>query len=160
MKKMRNKISGDVYDDAKITPIADDTMNCWKVEFDGQGKYYDHFDEIAEEWEDYEEPKEYWTIDRSEKGGLFVHKVAELAMLPEWVECDEEYGIRFETEEEAEKAVEKLKAWERLKDIGCDFNGWRVRSSGSEGDHLFVDLYVKDFIGCEELLDLLFGGKE
>ena len=33
-------------------------------------------------------------------------------------------GNCFQTEEEAEKAVEKLKAWKRLKDSGLKFKGW------------------------------------
>ena len=35
-----------------------------------------------------------------------------------------EIGNCFQTEEEAEKAVEKLKAWKRLKDSGLKFKGW------------------------------------
>lgn len=70
------------------------------------------------------------------------------------------FGNSFATREEAEKAVEKLNAWKRLKDIGCSFEGWNVKSASSEGDRLLINLYVKDCTGCEELLDLLFGGKE
>lgn len=33
-------------------------------------------------------------------------------------------GNCFKTKEEAEKAVEKLKAWKRLKDSGLKFKGW------------------------------------
>ena len=33
-------------------------------------------------------------------------------------------GNCFQTEEEAERAVEKLKAWKRLKDSGLKFKGW------------------------------------
>ena len=35
-----------------------------------------------------------------------------------------EIGNCFQTEEEAEKAVEKLKAWKRLKDSGLKFKDW------------------------------------
>lgn len=35
-----------------------------------------------------------------------------------------EIGNCFRTEEEAEKAVEKLKAWKRLKDSGLKFKDW------------------------------------
>ena len=35
-----------------------------------------------------------------------------------------EIGNCFQTEEEAEKAVERLKAWERLKDAGLKFKDW------------------------------------
>ena len=69
--------------------------------------------ELNEEWEDYEEPKEYFYIYANQvlKG-----------------ECDgfiedrfKEVGNYFETKEEAEKALEKLKAWKRLKDSGISF---------------------------------------
>ena len=35
-----------------------------------------------------------------------------------------EIGNCFQTKEEAEKVVEKLKAWKRLKDSGLKFKGW------------------------------------
>lgn len=35
-----------------------------------------------------------------------------------------EIGDCFQTKEEAERAVEKLKAWKRLKDSGLKFKGW------------------------------------
>lgn len=35
-----------------------------------------------------------------------------------------EIGNCFQTKEEAERAVEKLKAWKRLKDSGLKFKGW------------------------------------
>ena len=35
-----------------------------------------------------------------------------------------EIGNCFQTEEEAEKAVERFKAWERLKDAGLKFKDW------------------------------------
>lgn len=35
-----------------------------------------------------------------------------------------EIGNCFQTKEEAEKAVERLKAWERLKDAGLKFKDW------------------------------------
>lgn len=35
-----------------------------------------------------------------------------------------EIGNCFQTKEEAEKAVERLKAWERLKGAGLKFKGW------------------------------------
>lgn len=39
-----------------------------------------------------------------------------------------EIGNCFKTEEEAERAVEKLKAWKRLKDSGLKFKGWNKSS--------------------------------
>ena len=74
--------------------------------------------ELNAEWEDYEEPKEYWHIDcdgeieDDEYEGTSFDK-----------DC-KAIGNYFETKEEAEKAVEKLKAWKRLKDKGFRFGHW------------------------------------
>lgn len=105
---------------------------------------------ICEEWEDYDEPKEYYYIyaNRVLKG-----------------ECDgiidnrfKEIGNYFETEEEAEQAVEKLKAWKRLKDKGFRFNGWKCTGSIS----FTFDNYCGDGqpMSASDYLDLLFGGEE
>lgn len=47
----------------------------------------------------------------------------------DWISCDVdrdrfEIGNCFKTEEEAERVVEKLKAWKRLKDSGLRFKDW------------------------------------
>lgn len=74
---------------------------------------YSSLAELNDEWEDYEEPKEYWYI---------------YAGKPQRADCGdmleedfEQIGNHFVTKEEAEKAVEKLKAWKRLKDKGFRF---------------------------------------
>ena len=76
----------------------------------------DNLKKICEEWEDApEEPKEYWymenngDIDKETYDG------------DEYEEKMIEIGNYFESPEEAEKAVEKLKAWKRLKDKGFRF---------------------------------------
>lgn len=66
-------------------------------------------------------------------------------------------GNYFETKEEAEKAVEKLKAWKRLKDNGFKFDGWK-RDERYCGDFTIT---ATDQTSCDdEDLDLLFGGEE
>ena len=65
-------------------------------------------------------------------------------------------GNYFETQEEAEKAVEKLKAWKRLKDKGFRFNGWNGTRIGSNISYISEFYYE----GCTDDMDLLFGGKE
>ena len=65
-----------------------------------------------EEVKDYEEHKPWWYIDIT-----LVVKQGEL-FLSNLVEQFKTVGNYFETREEAEKAVEKLKAWKRLKDKG------------------------------------------
>lgn len=116
----------------------------------------DNLKKICEEWEDYEEPKEYWYIDYD--GGILCGETddssAERMMIS--------IGNHFESLEEAEKAVEKLKALKRLKDKRIKFNldfvknninyTYRVdgalHSSTNEMRYIFNDLY------------LLFGGEE
>ena len=76
-------------------------------------------------------------------------------------------GNLFDTKEEAEKAVEKLKAWKRLKDAGIYFV-YDVIKEGSE--HNFIlrpkckkEKIMKPFAECESLfrdLKIIFGGEE
>lgn len=120
---------------------------------------------IARGWEDYEEPKKhhYYIEPRGE--------VIELVFGDDVDELKEELseiGNYFETQEEAEKAVEKLKAWKRLKDQGFSIDGYTndigdnyympsdfVIKLNYNGDHRksYPDDVFKD-------LDLLFGGEE
>lgn len=86
------------------------------------------FDSLAElnaEWEDYEEPKGYWFIDCAAPYPV------DFCEFNEDTEDDKKIGNYFETKEEAEKAVEKLKAWKRLKDKGIEFYGWRKNPTGT-----------------------------
>ena len=122
--------------------------------------HLDDFNSLAElndEWEDYEEPKEYWFInnyDRIEKekgpdDAWFVIKLKEI-------------GNYFETREEAEKAVEKLKAWKRLKDKNFHFLKYSALGCGEIKFSLdFEDMYDEGEIGeLQHDLELLFGGEE
>lgn len=119
---------------------------------------YNSLAELEREWEDVpEEPKEHWTIGHD--GAIF--------KLSEWEnrKDHEEIGNYFETEEEAEKAVEKLKAWKRMKDK-CNF-----RFTGIEQDERGMLKGVKvsydrknvTFSERERVIKdlmLLFGGEE
>lgn len=107
--------------------------------------------ELNEEWEDYEEPEEYWFI--STAGGSCRCCAEDEIYTP----GRKEIGNYFETEEEAEKAVEKLKAWKRLKNNGI----FPLYYSFNQGG----DFTVRFSIGEENLtikadLDLLFGDEE
>ena len=117
---------------------------------------YKSLAELNEEWEDYEEPKDHWFISdgAGHEVGIFA---SEKGLLPEIEEYRKEIGNYFETREEAEKAVEKLKAWKRLKDKGFRFTainpGSRNIHFGMEASYYFVPDNVQDD------LDLLFGGE-
>ena len=109
--------------------------------------------ELNKEWEDYEEDSWYWYIG----DGGDIHKSRTIYKLKHEDEASKEIGNYFETQEEANKAVEKLKAWKRLKDRGFKFD----KVSGC-----WIEYTIKSFDSEEECeqahkdLDLLFGGEE
>lgn len=80
---------------------------------------YDSLAELNAVWEDApEEPKEWWYIDIHGP-----HKVTNNDEYYQQVKAASKLiGNYFETEEEAEKTVEKLKAFKRLKDKGFRFD--------------------------------------
>ena len=148
--KLQNKKTGEVAD----LTLSNNGETLLLVQ-DGEIIAYDvDLEHLANNWEDYEEPKGMWTIGQFgelyEVSGLALNRIKEL----------EDIGNIYKTEEDAERAVEKLKAWKRLKDIGCDFDGWDIKTSGSEGEHLIIHLHIRDFTKCGKYLDLLFGGEE
>ena len=139
--KLRNKKTGEIIDIHKGMI----TLHC------NQGRKTIHFKSIEEleEWENYEEPKEYYCI--TGRGNL--HFIED--MDDEGDKERKQIGNYFETKEEAEKAVEKLKAWKRLKDKGFRFDNF-VR------DAIYYKLSDEEIEKDEVLedLDLLFGGEE
>ena len=69
-------------------------------------------------------------------------------------------GNRFESFEDAEKALEKLKAWKRLKDKGFEFR-WVDKEQGTIKYAFFLkypNLEIDRFDYKD--LDLLFGGED
>lgn len=131
---------------------------------------YTSLAELNEEWEDYEKKKDvnYWYIDDLGKVNFSSEIIDEVNGTPNNILIHKVIGNYFETEEEAELAVEKLKAWKRLKDKGFKFIG--VRGLGKVIDfdipepynHIWFDKYnakedEKEFY--DDLL-LIFGGEE
>ena len=96
------------------------------------GSFPDTIKELAEEWEDYEEPKEGWFIQSN--------------------------GLVKILQHEAEKAVRRLKAWRRLKDKGFKF----VKVDDVERVIHFEIPYRVGYDSCEAEadLDLLFSGED
>lgn len=79
--------------------------------------YYKSIDGFIEDWADpYEEPKEYWFV--SDNGYI----CSCIDDGDSWDEHRKEVGNYFSSREEAEKAVEKLKAVKRLRDKGFEFD--------------------------------------
>ena len=115
---------------------------------------------ICEEWEDApEEPKDnsYWYIDDFGRIQFSSEILDEIEEHPNNWMARKLFGNYFVTREEAEKAVEKLKAWKRLKDKGFKFKDFGrlndcaffIRATSNES---WSELY--------DDLDLLFGGEE
>lgn len=142
--KLKNKISGE---------IKEFTL------FDGnelQGGAT--LESLTKEWEDApEEPKKYWFIDaygNIVQNEITKHYGDEYTDMTDAYENQKQIGNYFDTPEEAEKAVEKLRAYKRLKDKGFRFNGW-VRVSKDLKATLEITAKVNDFEIYDDL-DLLF----
>lgn len=137
MKRLRNKETGQVFE--TIQPVLG-----------GDGM---SIAELNEKWEDYKERKALgWRIDEynePEEIG-FGFSLEELEYL-------KEIGLWFETKEEAEKAIEKLRAYKRLKDKGFKFVGWK---NGKLEYPDYVSFDCEDYKGCAKDLDIVFGGEE
>lgn len=107
---LRNKKSGMIIDNVRL--------------YTGSGREIHSISEITDEWEDYEEPKEseyYWYIGyKNDIRRTKYHHISDFAD-NQVTATRKEIGNCFESLEEAEKAVEKLKAWKRLKDKGFRF---------------------------------------
>jgi hypothetical protein len=148
--KLRNKKTGEIKDALEVLDMKQEDGVLYK--------YYS-MSELNEDWEDYEEPKEYWFIDEY---GMVQHEIDYYYDENKSAVHDKrlEVGNYFETKEEAEKAVDKLKAWKRLKDKGFKFIGKTYETDKRFGSIFYEvdkDTYSEDII---HELDLLFGGEE
>ena len=111
--------------------------------------------DLVKEWEDYEEPKGNWTIDPMNENYIDDGKYT----APDELERYEELGLKFDTKEEAEKAVEKLKAFANLRKRGLKFNGWDEADRGMVGEFaIYCDALELD--GIERELEIVFGREE
>ena len=157
--KLRNKKTGEV--------IIVEFLNDWQTDDGTEIGFrerntnivysYKYLADLTEEWEDYEETKEYWYI---------LGDVEQIQLTSDcgWVadKYKKQIGNYFETREEAEKAVEKLKVWKRLKDKGFKFDTWFYGVDGNR-ENGAIPLVIKaecKVNGSIKDLDLLFGGDE
>ena len=142
--RLKNKKTGETYEGW----LADLALE----------KHYGSLAELNSEWEDVpEEPnKTYWyigndgTIYEDSNSYTYIDKLRE------------QIGNRFETKEEAKKAMEKLKAFKRLKDKGFRFDGYDVahKSNGNLAGQIFYDAGNYSIEDVEKEMDLIFGGEE
>lgn len=112
---------------------------------------YSSLAEFNKEWEDYEEPKEFYVVDLD--GEILPSDFEDKT-----TKKSKELGNYFETKEEAEKAVEKLKAWKRLKDKGFRFTNWKCSGKIEFTFDNYIDKSIRTESAVDDL-DLLFGGK-
>ena len=147
--KLRNKKTGEIVEFEDITRV---------YKFIGNQNTYNSLAELNKEWEDVpEEPKRYWFIENDGE----INSIRVDDDLAETLSASKDIGNYFETEEEAEKAVEKLKAWKRLKDSGISFEAkvidgrWYIGPKVEPKQRTFdeVDDLFKDVM-------FIFGGKE
>ena len=152
--KLRNKKTGEIVDLIEIVRINDISNEFYLRLSDNEGRTFKvGFNSLAElnkEWDDYEEPKEYWYI----MGQGVIRSIED-----ENTDFDnkhKEIGNYFSSKEEAELAVRKLKAWKRLKDKGFEFRRWEI----IDGTINFMILPKGDYREkVYEDLDICFGGE-
>lgn len=139
--KLRNKRTGEVKDFALV--VANSSVGDMTLA------------ELNEEWEDApEEPKKYYYITSCGETTHRGYRLWENESI--YDKNRKQIGNHFETEEEAERAVEKLKALKRLKDKGFRFTAWYGGSKNIsyEITSLENETYIPRQI-CDDL-DLLF----
>lgn len=162
---IRNKKTGEIYKIEDID-LGNNADGIWL----GMTKYTS-LAKLNEEWEDYEEPKEYWFINDLDREPMKCElRHCSVRSFTEWGKKRKQIGNYFETREEAEKAVEKLKAWKRLKDNGFRFIDWELDMKTVADGKIWFDVGTNTEWDAERLLelkpevkeslDLLFGGEE
>ena len=151
--KLRNKKTGEIghlrstnWNETALIIMDNDGVQLAKYTF---------LTELNEEWEDYEEPKEYWFVSEFGK----VYSLKNIPMDKERIDWLKLIGNYFSSREEAEKAVEKLKAVKRMKDKGFRFLGYyhRLGETKSKGE---IGFEMVDYEDVKQDLDLLFSGGE
>lgn len=151
--KLRNKKTGKIIDSKEL--LTDEFLTTlFSKDFD---YFISKLDKIQKKWEDYEEPKHkyYFLRDGGNVDYYWYQKLSEIT------ERREQIGNYFETREEAEQAVEKLKAWKRLKDKGFRFKGWQTNDNLIHFEIKNIEI-TPYFIPMEIAKDMgvLFGGEE
>ena len=158
--KLRNKKTGEIIEVlAKISFIKrNDNF------IDSEVNTFNSLATLNEEWEDYQEPKKYWFIDaygNIVQNEITQHYGDEYTDMTDAYETQKQIGNYFETEEEAERTVEKLKAWKRLKDEGFRFKTYMRNPTGTyDCFAIWEDNIPPSSSDIAKDLNLLFGGEE
>lgn len=174
--KLKNKQTGEIKEViVGGYPVSGKTKmwECSEMDANEETGYkslgtYTSLAELNKEWEDMpEEPKEYWYIDPM-VCGVYYTKIKKDEDLYNF---NKQIGNYFETKEEAEKVVEKLKAFERLKAKGFRFEGWEDLQAEMGIDDLMlfnrdvistdnvIGFRMDDYHNCIKDLNTCFGGE-
>ena len=156
--KLRNKKTGEI---GRLLPYGGEDGKIW-VWIDNMSRpeyRYNSLAEVNADWEDYEEPKRFYWLDYN--GDIYNTEIGTMDRSE-----IKEIGNLFETKEEAELALRKLKAWKRLKD-----KGFRFETLGFDRERVingrcnliikatFNEEYSNDIFNLADL-DLLFSGED
>jgi hypothetical protein len=156
--KLRNKKTDEIIDFDSITDLCfGKKIQLQATNIHNKPIYiYNSLAELNAVWEDYEEPSCAWIISR------YTIEKLHRDLTPICEGC-KTIGNYFETKEEAEKAVEKLKAWKRLKDGGLKIREYELSggtdSNGSFTGNICLTLDITKPV-YEDVIQLLFGGEE
>ena len=171
--KLKTKFQDEDFDlgevvDASIMYGYDDKIEVYCTEKMKHRKY-NSIKDFTDHWEDAPEgAKKYWFIDaygNIVQNEITKHYGDEYTDMTDAYENQKQIGNYFDSREEAEKAVERLRAWKRLKDKGFRFdpvyryealcgNGFNIPITATMPPEAYTDTEVsKD-------LDICFGGEE
>ena len=157
--KLRNKKTGEMGN-LVSHGCEDERLWVWCDNISKPENRYNSLAELNEEWEDYEEPKDFWYID-VECGVMCDSTNPDLQDKRYPMEFMKSIGNYFETREEAERAVEKLKAWKRLKEQGFRFKTYQRSPQGTYDIYANWDGYMPPLSWMiDKDLNLCFGGEE
>lgn len=146
--KLRNKKTGEIVELTKSK----------FVNYDIHLSNFNSLKEINDEWEDVEEvADDYWYISCDGFTYLNCQDSSVTHMAHHML-----IGNSFETKEEAEQAVEKLKAWKRLKEKGLEIKGWKFTPDMKhiKGNFIKIEAEIPYIQENMKDLDLLFGDEE
>ena len=153
--KLRNKRTGEIVDDIQYRnySLSDGFGFC----MNGKEWEYHSLAELNEEWEDYEENEYYYAITsiKTDDG------ITKMKNTHDYMTAfDKSIGNYFETKEDAKLAVEKLKAWQQLKQKLIDHVLKYEFDEMTEDIHANISFTVESYPSVGNDLDLLFGGEE
>ena len=148
--KLRNKKTGEIVK-LKLMDVTGHIDEHEVTTYDGKSLTLRN---LNEEWEDVEDG--YWYIDND-------GEVILVSFGKDWKELANSrkvIGNYFETKEEAEKAMKKLKAWKRLRDKGFQFDGVVTEGDTRSGGEFGCVRWSSKKPVPEEDMQILFGGEE